>query len=203
MRELGLHFKDKGGSFIRIDDERLYPIWRRAGELKVPVLIHSSDPVAFFLPVDQYNEHYLPLQEFPGWSFYGSHSSKKELLEQRDRMISKHPGTTFICPHVANYPENLDYVAKFLDNYSNVYIDFSARIDELGRQPYSSRDFMIRYQDRILFAVDMTVSPEVYRCYFRFLETSDEYFDYPFYTSCSNIQAKQTHFIPGITLDAF
>lgn len=180
-KELGLHFKDKDGSFIRIDDERLYPIWKRAGELKVPVLIHSSDPVAFFLPVDQYNEHYPPLQEFPGWSFYSSHFSKKELLEQRDRMISRHPETTFICPHVANYPENLDYVAKFLDNYSNVYIDLSARIDELGRQPYSSRDFMIRYQDRILFGVDMPVSPEVYRCYFRFLETRDEYFDYPDY----------------------
>lgn len=180
-KELGLHFKDKDGSFIRIDDERLHPIWRRAGELKVPVLIHSSDPAAFFLPVDQYNEHYLPLQEFSGWSFYGSHFSKKNLLEQRDRMIAKHPETTFICPHTANYPENLDYVSKFLDTYPNVYIDFSARIDELGRQPYSSRDFIIKYQDRILFGTDMPISPEIYRCYFRFLETADEYFDYPDY----------------------
>ena len=180
-KELGLHFKDKDNSFIPIDDKRLYPIWRHAGELNIPVLIHSSDPVAFFLPVDQYNEHYLPLQEFPGWSFYGSHFSKKELLEQRDRMIAAHPETTFICPHVANYPENLDYVAKFLDTHSNVYIDFSARIDELGRQPYSARDFMIKYQDRILFGVDMPISQEIYRCYFRFLETRDEYFEYPDY----------------------
>lgn len=180
-KELGLHFKDRDGSFIPIDDGRLYPIWKRAGELNVPVLIHSSDPAAFFLPVDQYNEHYLPLQEFPGWSFYRSHFSKKELLEQRDRMIANHPQTTFICPHLANYPEDLGYVAEFLDSHPNVYIDFSARIDELGRQPYSARDFMIKYQDRILFGVDMPISPEIYRCYFRFLETRDEYFDYPDY----------------------
>ena len=48
-------------------------------------------------------------------------------------------------------------------------------------QPYSARNFMIKYQDSILFGVDMPISPEVYRCYFRFLETRDEYFDYPDY----------------------
>jgi hypothetical protein len=53
--------------------------------------------------------------------------------------------------------------------------------DELGRQPYSARDFFIKYQDRILFGVDMPISPEIYRFYFRFLETRDEYFDYPDY----------------------
>lgn len=180
-KELGLQFKDTDGSMIAVNDKRLYPVWKRAGELKIPVLIHTSDPAAFFLPVDKHNEHYLPLQEFPGWSFHGSYFSKQELLEQRDRMIADHPGTTFICPHVANYPEDLDYVAEFLDNNSNVYIDFSARIDELGRQPYRSRDFMIKYQDRILFGTDMPISVDIYRCYFRFLETADEYFDYPDY----------------------
>ena len=180
-KELGLQFKDTDGSMIAVNDKRLYPVWKRAGELKIPVLIHTSDPAAFFLPIDKYNEHYLPLQEFPGWSFQGSHFSKQELLEQRDQMIADHPGTTFICPHTANYPEDLDYVARFLDNNSNVYIDFSARIDELGRQPYRARDFMIKYQDRILFGTDMPISVDVYRCYFRFLETADEYFDYPDY----------------------
>jgi len=68
-----------------------------------------------------------------------------------------------------------------LDAHPNVVIDFSARIDELGRQPYTARDFFIKYQDRILFGLDMPVSVEAYRCYFRVLETRDEYFDYPDY----------------------
>ena len=65
-----------------MDDPRLAPIWERAGELKVPVLIHTSDPAAFFLPTDRYNEHYLTLTKAPDWSTCGSHFSKEQLLEQ-------------------------------------------------------------------------------------------------------------------------
>ena len=180
-KELGLRFTDRDGSLIPVDEPRLSPIWRRAGELGIPVLIHVSDPIAFFQPIDAQNEHYLTLQEFPGWSFCGSHFSKQEILEQRNRMIAAHPGTTFWLPHMANLPEDLASVAALLDRFPNVVIDFSARIDELGRQPYTARDFFIKYQDRILFGLDMPVSPEAYRCYFRFLETRDEYFDYPDY----------------------
>ncbi|MCX8053054.1 MAG: amidohydrolase, partial [Armatimonadetes bacterium] len=167
-KELGLKFKDASGRIIPVDDKRLYPLWRRAGELGKPVLIHVSDPVAFFLPVDETNEHYTTLQEFPGWSFADSFYSKWELLEQRNRMIAAHPKTTFILPHVANNPEDLDSVAELLDRFPNVFIDFSARIDELGRQPYTARDFFIKYQDRIMFGTDMPLSADVYRAYYRF-----------------------------------
>lgn len=180
-KELGLRFRDHDGAMLPVDDKRLFPIWRRAGELGIPVLIHVSDPIAFFLPFDAENEHYLTLREFPGWSFQGSHYSKWELLEQRNRMIAAHPGTMFLLPHMANLPEDLASVSRLLDQFPNVVIDFSARIDELGRQPYTARDFFIQYQDRILFGLDMPVSPEAYRCYYRFLETRDEYFDYPDY----------------------
>ncbi len=180
-KELGLFFTDADGEMVRVDDERLYPIWRRAGELGVPVLIHVSDPTAFFDPIDEKNEHYQTLQEFPGWSFFGSHFSKDELLAQRNRMIADNPGTVFILPHVANRPEDLGSVSRLLDEHANVVVDFSARIDELGRQPYTARDFFIKHRDRIFFGADMPVSPQVYRCYFRLLETRDEWFDYPDY----------------------
>ena len=82
---------------------------------------------------------------------------------------------------MANHPEDLDCVGRLLEAHPNVVVDFSARMDELGRQPYTARDFFVRYQDRILFGTDMPCDPEVYRCYFRFLETRDEYFEYPDY----------------------
>jgi predicted TIM-barrel fold metal-dependent hydrolase len=145
------------------------------------VLIHTSDPAAFFHPIDRNNEHYLTLVKAPDWSTCSSHYSKEELLEQRERLVSRHRNTMFICAHVANYPENLGFVSSFLDRNPNVCIDFSARIDELGRQPYSARNFFLTYQDRILFGTDMPVRAEIYRSYFRFLETWDEYFDYPDY----------------------
>lgn len=181
LKQLGLRFTDRDGSIVRIDDERLDPIWRRAGELGLPVLIHTADPAAFFDPIDKNNEHAITLERFPGWSFHGSRYTKLELLEQRNRMIARHPNTRFILPHAGGYPENLAAVARLLDECPNAHIDFAARIDELGRQPYTARDFMIQYQDRILFATDTPASAEVYRCYFRFLETRDECFEYPNY----------------------
>jgi predicted TIM-barrel fold metal-dependent hydrolase len=180
-KELGLYYRDADGQMLCVDDERLSPIWQRAGELGVPVLIHVSDPIGFFSPIDEHNEHYLTLKEFPGWSFCGSHFGKFELLEQRNRMIASHPRTTFLLPHCANLPEDLASVGRLLDAHPNVVIDFSARIDELGRQPYTAHDFFVRYQDRILFGLDMPISAEAYRSYFRVLETRDEYFDYPDY----------------------
>ena len=180
-KELGLQFRDNDGSMLPVDDLRLFAIWRRAGELNIPVLIHTSDPLGFFLPVDATNEHYQSLQEFVDWRFHGSEFSKQQLLAQRDRLVGEHPGTRFLCPHVANYPEDLEYVSGFLDRHDNAWIDISARIDELGRQPYTAREFIIKYQDRILFGADMPPRPDIYRCYFRFLETRDEYFEYPDY----------------------
>lgn len=180
-KELGLQFRDNDGSMLPVDDRRLYPIWRRAGELNIPVLIHTSDPLGFFLPVDETNEHYQSLQEFVDWRFHDALFSKQQLLEQRDRLVGEHPGTRFLLPHVANFPEDLEYVSEFLDSHANAWIDISARIDELGRQPYTAREFIIKYQDRILFGADMPPRPDIYRCYFRFLETRDEYFEYPDY----------------------
>jgi len=180
-KELGLRFFDDAGVLLTVDDPRLHPIWRRAGELGIPVLIHVADPAGFFLPPGEANEHTASLKEFPGWGFAGSTYSREELLAQRDRMIAAHPATTFICPHVASDVENLAAVGRFLDRYANAYVDLSARIDELGRQPYTARDFMVAYQDRILFGIDMPARPDLYRAYFRFLETRDEYFPYPDY----------------------
>ena len=180
-KELGLQFRDNDGAMLAVDDPRLDPVWERAGALDMPVLIHVSDPVGFFLPVDEANEHWPTLREFPGWSFHGSFYSKQELLAQRDRMIARHPGTRFICPHVANLPEDLAEVGRFLERFPNVWIDFSARMDELGRQPYTAREFFLRFRERILFGTDMPARRDIYRGYYRFLETADQYFEYPDY----------------------
>lgn len=187
LKELGLRYRDGQGRLIAVDDPRLAPIWDEAGRLGVPVLIHQADPYGFFEPVTPDNEHYDTLLKFPDWSFADPRFPRfQELIERRDRLVARHPRTTFILPHGANFPENLGYLARLLDTCPNVHLDFSARLDELGRQPFSARDFFLRYQDRILFGTDMPASPEVYRNYFRFLETRDEYFPYPDYDGTYN-----------------
>nr|WP_295868321.1 amidohydrolase family protein [uncultured Chitinophaga sp.] len=177
-KELGLTVKDKSGKVVPVDDPRLDPFWEKCGALGIPVLMHVSDPKAFFTPVDKYNERYDELGAHPDWSFYGDQFPKKDtIIEQRNRVIARHPKTVFIGAHVGNLPEELNRVGAWLDRYPNFYVEISARISELGRQPYTCRDFMVRYQDRILFGTDTPCDAEAYRIYYRFLETKDEYID--------------------------
>ncbi|MGE5205756.1 MAG: amidohydrolase family protein [Chlamydiota bacterium] len=179
LKDLGLQDRDKSGKLIPVDDPRLDPVWEECGRLGIPVAIHVTDPEAFFHPINGENERYEELIEHPDWSFYDhGFPSKEEVMAQRDRMFAKHPHTTFIALHVANWPENLDYVSHLLDRLPNVMTEFGAREAELGRQPRRAHEFFLKYQDRILFGTDSPPSAEMYANYFRWLETDDEYFDY-------------------------
>ncbi len=90
-KDLGLSVRDADGRLVRIDDERLAPIFEKAAELRIPVMFHTADPDAFFLPIDRFNERYEELAAHPDWSFYGAEYSKNQLLEQRDRVIATPP----------------------------------------------------------------------------------------------------------------
>ena len=106
----------------------------------------------------------------------------RQILEAQKRVFAKHPNTTFIALHMASWSENLDYVSDLLNRLPNVVVEFGARQGELGRQPRRAARFFQEYQDRILFGTDYTVTEEMYRNHFRWLETGDEYFehwDYP------------------------
>jgi predicted TIM-barrel fold metal-dependent hydrolase len=184
-KDLGLTVKDASGKLVRVDDERLAPIIDKATELGIPVMFHTGDPAAFFTPIDQNNERYEELAAHPDWSFYGSQFSysKPELLEQLSRVVARHPKTTFIAAHVFECSENLAYVGKQLDSYPNLSVDFAGRVAELGRQPYTARDFFLKYADRILFGTDLLLEVEMYRLHYQFLETPNEYFEYPSFAS--------------------
>ena len=190
-KTLGLYLRERvaEGPLVKVDDPRFDPMWEAAGALNMPVAIHTSDPEAFFLPIDRYNERWEELYNHPDWSFHGKdYPSNQELLEARNRVYARHPKTQFISLHVGNDAENLSYVSECLDRFPNMHVEIGARIGELGRQPRAARKFFDRYQDRICFGTDATPhTPELpqqtyggglYEIYFRFLETEDEYFDY-------------------------
>jgi predicted TIM-barrel fold metal-dependent hydrolase len=178
LKDLGLGVRDKSGKLIAVDDPRLDPVWEECGRLGIPVFIHTGDPEAFFHPIDATNERYEELIEHPDWSFYGrDYPSLESLLEARSRVFAKHPRTTFVSLHMG-WPENLDWVAKMLDQHPNAMVEFGAREAELGRQPRRTRELFLKYQDRLMFGTDNGLTEEMYRNNFRFLETADEYFDY-------------------------
>jgi predicted TIM-barrel fold metal-dependent hydrolase len=191
LKTLGLFLRENvtSGPLVKIDDRRFDPMWDACGRLGLPVAIHISDPEAFFLPTDRFNERYEELSNHPDWSFHDrDFPSNAELLEARNRMFARHPDTRFIVLHVGNNAENLASVSEHLDRFPNNSVEMGARVGELGRQPRASRRFFDKYQDRILFGTDAVPkgyeTPQqifgdaLYEIYYRFLETEDEYFDY-------------------------
>ena len=191
LKTLGLYLRENitSGSLVAIDDARFDPMWDACGQLNLPVAIHISDPIAFFIPTDRFNERYEELNNHPDWSFHGrDFPSNAELIAARNRVIARHSETQFVVLHVGNFAEDLQNVSENLDRYPNMFVDLAARIGELGRQPRTARKFFDKYQDRILFGTDATphgdafpqqvFNDKLYEIYFRFLETEDEYFDY-------------------------
>ena len=179
FKALGLEYRAADGTLLKVDDPRWDPIWKACGELGFPVLIHTADPAAFFLPIDETNERWEELKRHPDWSFYGPKFPKRgDLLSALLKVVERHPKTKFIGAHVASNAEDLGAVGNWFDKYPNLYVDIAARIAELGRQPVTARKFFIKYADRILFGTDGPRVPERLRLHWRFLETSDEYFPY-------------------------
>lgn len=181
-KSLGLGIKEKDGSYLRIDTPKLDNVWAKCNELGIPVEIHTSDPIAFFTPLDRHNEWLHVLMDYPNWVFNKPEFYYfEELFQQRNNVISKHKNTIFIGAHMGSCPENLQRVGEWLDMYPNFYVDIDARLAELGRQPYTARRFIIKYQDRIMFGTDgyknIPINKDMYQLHWRFLETDDEYFD--------------------------
>ena len=161
FKSLGLRLILPSGDLLAVDDARLDVAFEQAGELGLPVLIHSGDPRAFFEAPTPDNERYAELQAHPGWSFYGPREdggewpSWRDLLKQFENRVARHPQTTFIGAHFGNAPEDPHFVGQMLDRYPNYYVETGARIPEIGRHAADEmRAFFVRYQDRILFGTD-------------------------------------------------
>lgn len=176
FKSLGMWITDAAGERVSVDDARLDPIWEMAGELGIPVLIHTADPAEFWEPRDEQNERWLELkvrsrrkQEAP--------PSWEELIDEQLNMFQNHPETTFIAAHMAWLGNDLGRLGTALDEIPNMNVGLGAVIYEPGRQPKFAREFFTRYQDRVFMGKD-SWAPDEYHTYFRVLESGDEYFPY-------------------------
>src|SRR5229473_1282891 len=145
FKNFGMDLKYSNGQRVHVDDPEFDPVWRKCAELKIPVLIHVAEPSAFFDPWDYHNERWLELKEFPGRARPPAKYPQFEtLIAERNHLFAKHPKTNFIAAHLAFHGSDLDRLGKLFDAYPNVYVDIAAVLAELGRQPYSAHDFLIK-----------------------------------------------------------
>ena len=98
-------------------------------------------------------------------------------MAERDRLFKRHPKTTFIAAHMGWHANDLARLGKMFDEMPNVYGEVGAVLYDLGRQPRTAHDFLVKYQDRVLFGKD-SYQPDEFPYFWRDFETADEYFDY-------------------------
>lgn len=175
-KSLGMYITYEDGSRVHTDDPHLAPIWEKAGELGIPVLIHTGDPAPFWQPQDKFNERWFELKQRPNRK-RPPEPSWETIMDEHWNLIRQHPNTTFISAHLSWLGNDLERLGRLLDENPNMYTELGAVIGEIGRQPRTGREFFIDYQDRILMGKD-SFEPSEYHVYFRIFETADEYFPY-------------------------
>ena len=165
------------GKDIHIDDPRVKPLIERAGELRMPISIHIAEPYWMYLPMDETNDGLLNAVTWhvDTTNCYGYN----KLMESFENAVRENPKTIFIACHYLNMSHDWPRLGALLDKYPNMYVDISARVAESAHTPRATREFLIKYQDRVLFGTDNGMDASMYRTIFRVLETNDEHFYVP------------------------
>lgn len=124
-----------------VDSENMYKVYALAQKYKVPVLLH------------------IDFQKVPNW------------LTQFWKVAADFPEVKFILAHYCRaasgkIPE-LELCAKTLDKFPNVFTDVSMGggirryIRYFDENPEIFRNFILRYQDRIMWGTDIEIEPGV------------------------------------------
>ena len=178
FKGLGMADRDTDGNRIPVDDPRLAPLWDKAGELGIPVLIHSADPAEFWQPHDRFNERWLELRLRPRRIRPpGQFPPFEQIIGEQHNLFRNHPNTNFISAHLGWLGHDLARLGEVLDEIPNMYVGLGAVVYELGRQPRFAREWLTEYGDRVLMGKD-SYNQEEFHTYFRVFETEDDYFDY-------------------------
>ena len=175
----GLSTRKADGTRLEMDDPELDIVWETAARLGIPVFVHTGDPAEFFEPLDYENERWLEMAIFPNRRVNdrSRYPTFDDLMAERDRMLAKHPNTTWVLAHMSWYTQDLGRLGELFDRHPNVHGEVGAVLYDLGRQPRFAKAFFEKYMDRILFGKD-SFQPDEYPYYWRVFETEDEYFDY-------------------------
>jgi hypothetical protein len=165
-KNIGMALRDPDGKFVMVDDARFDNIIDHIAKKNITVVAHLGEPKDCWLPLDQMtirgNRHYY--EEHPEYHMFlhPEYPSYEEQIRARDHMLEKHPDLKFIGAHLGSLEWSLDELAKRLDRFPNMSVDLSrmANLQYHAKKDWQkTRDFFIKYQDRLVYATDRAVNP--------------------------------------------
>ncbi|MCG3154279.1 MAG: hypothetical protein DKINENOH_00873 [bacterium] len=167
-KNIGMEFRDQSGALVMIDNPRFDPIFQHLLQRNVVLVGHQGEPKNCWLPIEEMtvNNDKGYFKAHPQYHMYlhPEFPSYEAQMSARDRMLERNRNLKFMGAHLASLEWSVDELAKFLDRFPQAVVDMAARMGQVQHQ--SSRDrekvrrFLIKYQDRILYATDMTQAPE-------------------------------------------
>jgi predicted TIM-barrel fold metal-dependent hydrolase len=167
-KNIGMSLRDPDGRYVMLDDPRFEPIFARLERDHIVLLGHQAEPLNCWLPFEKMtvrsDADYF--REHPQYYMYRHPEmpSHDAILAARDRLLLTHPALRFDAVHLASLEWDVEKVAGFLDRFPNASVDLAARLVHLEHQaaahPAKVRQFLIRYQDRILYGSDDAYGPD-------------------------------------------
>jgi predicted TIM-barrel fold metal-dependent hydrolase len=156
-KNIGMAVKDPQGRYVQIDDPKFQPIWDFLAEQGIPVLAHIAEPLAAWQPLSEASPHFGYYSTNPQYHAYRHPEIPRHeaIIAARDRWLARNPRLTVIGFHAASLEHDVAEVAKRLDAYPNLYLETATRTNDLAMQPSAQvREFMLRYQDRVMWGTD-------------------------------------------------
>jgi hypothetical protein len=167
-KNIGMEIRNQDSTLMMIDDARFNPIFQRLREKSIVLIGHQGEPKNCWLPIEEMtvNNDKDYFKEHPQYHMFlhPEFPSYEDQMHARDRMLEQNRDLKFMGAHLASLEWSVDELAEFLDRFPNAVVDMAARMGQLQYQ--SSRDrekvrnFLVKYQDRILYATDLTLAPE-------------------------------------------
>src|SRR2546421_4009626 len=172
------------GYGLHIDDPRVKPLLQKCGELGLPINVHIAEDEWMYLPADSTNDGLMNAAKWKIDLTKKGILNHDQLITTLENAVRDNPKTIFVACHLANCCADLSKLGKLLDKYPNLYADLAARFAEFAPVPRYSRDFMEKYQDRLVYGLDvdgneLNYEKEMCNTSFRILETADEHFYKP------------------------
>ena len=160
---MGMEMKSKAGKYVMPDDPAFEPIYKDIAAHHRTVVAHLAEPDSCWQAPNPASPDYEYYQQNPQEYAYAHPEwpSKAAILAARDHLVAENPKLRVVGAHLGSMEADVNQIAARLERYPNFAVDTAARVPYFMLQPRDKvRAFLIKYQDRVLYATDLVTMPK-------------------------------------------